>query len=269
MSGSSDPAVVEARARQKSLLDGMLKDINRMKARLAGSEQAHMDQYLDGIRDLEVQLDALAGLDSCTFPSSDSIDFQVGQSIISEELTRFYYDSAAVALSCGLTNVVSIAHEGVGAQPGQPTYEFDPVNVDETLHNSIMHALNGLKNDDSQDKWDEREDTAAKLRRVYNWRSQVVADFLDKLDDLGVGDKTLTLMINQGGGQHHLGSSNIPVVLIGNPGGRMKTGRHLRFQEKEHSVSDAFVTAAQGLGLPMDSFGDPDICKGALPDIII
>ncbi|MEE9382446.1 MAG: DUF1552 domain-containing protein [Nannocystaceae bacterium] len=259
---------VEQREKRRSLLDGIGEDIKRMESRLAGSERLRMDQYLSSIRDLEIQLDSTESLGSCVAPGWQGVSVEVGQSQIFPDLIQFYYDVAAVALACGLTRAVTIAHESTGAQPGQPRYPFSPVDVNVSIHDDLMHKLNGLDNDGTDASWQAKEEWAAPVRRVYRWRSQLVADFLDRLDNLGIGDKTLTMYFNQGGGQHHRGFENIPLILIGNPTGNLATGRYERFTKKERCISDAFVTAAQALGIDMSTFGDPDHCKGALPGAI-
>ncbi|GEM_PF-6785062 len=257
---------VDVREQRRSLLDAMKTDIDRMNQRLAGTEKLRMEQYLDSIRDLEIQLDGTENLNSCVAPVWEGDSWQWGNnnSEMSPELMKYYYDVAAVALACGLSRVVTINHES-----SRGRYPFEPVNSPKNLHEEVMHKFGGLSNDGTDESWANKEEHVAPVRRLYRWRSSLVADFLDRLDELGVGDKTLTMMINQGGGQHHNGWKNVPLLLIGNPTGNLVTGAYRRYPKEERAVSDGFVTAAQALGINMETFGDPELCRGVLPGLIV
>jgi hypothetical protein len=56
---TSDPtaamAAMRARAKGRSVIDFVVKDVNRMNTRLAAVEQQKLQQHLDSIRDLEKQ----------------------------------------------------------------------------------------------------------------------------------------------------------------------------------------------------------------------
>lgn len=251
-----------------SILDTSVDDINRMRSRLAAEERAQMDQYLDSVRELEQQMADLLEVE-CSVPTWDDPDVPSGRQI-NADLAQFYYDAAAIALECGLTNVLTIAWEGVGSEPGQPTHDFEPVNVTDSSHDTIQHPMNGLDNDGSDASWEEREVHVARIRRIYNWRSSMVSDFVDRLGvtDLGgytTADRTLVMWLNSGGWRHHNGAGNIPLMFIGNPDGVLQTGRYERFGDNERCISDAFTTAARAMGLEVDEFGDPDHSRGPLP----
>ncbi len=62
---------------------------------------------------------------------------------------------------------------------------------------------------------------------------------------------------------------NHPVILIGSMNGHFKTGRHVRWQRGEHAISDAYVSILQGLGIAVDTFGDPSVFKGPLPGLTV
>ena len=251
-----------------SVLDASIDDIERMRGRLAGEERAQMDQYLDSLRQLELQMIELLDAE-CVVPTWDDAGVPSGSSI-SAKLARFYYDAAALALECGLTHVVSVAWEGVGTEPGQPRHDFAPVDVSESLHDAVQHPLNGLNNDASDQAWADKEEHVAKIRRVYHWRSQLVADFMERLGQLDLGghttaDRTLLLWVNAGGGRHHNGADQMPLMLLGNPDGVLRSGRYERFEEGTRCIGDAYTTAAHAMGLPIEGFGDPAHAKGPLP----
>lgn len=57
------------------------------------------------------------------------------------------------------------------------------------------------------------------------------------------------------------------MVIIGDAGGALKTGRYVTFPKDQRAMSDPFVTIANAVGLPIQTFGDPTICKGPLPGL--
>ena len=57
---------------------------------------------------------------------------------------------------------------------------------------------------------------------------------------------------------------DVPFLIAGSAGGAFKTGRLLRFDGRAHN--DLYVAIAQALGYTdINTFGDPEVCKGALP----
>ncbi len=262
--------LVERRLKQQlSVLDSSVEEVEHMRSRLAAEERAQMDQYLNSIRELELQMNSLLDTE-CAVPIWDNPDEPTGR-FIDPELTQFFYDAAATALECGLTNVLTIAWEGAGTtEPMQPVYDFDPPMVPISLHNNVSHPINGLSNDDPDAAWAPFEEQVSAIRRIYNWRSSLVASFVERLGSIDLGgyttaDRTLIMWTNAGGWRHHQGAGNTPLMLIGNPDGVLNTGRYERFGDGERCISDAFTTVARAMGLDTEGFGHPDHIQGPLP----
>lgn len=266
-----DPQAAIRAQMRTSLLDAMAEDIAATQTRLAGSERAAMDQYLGSVRELEEQFEQLQEL-VCEAPPYDGAAPRNNATII-PELSHFYFQATHVVLACGLTRVVTIANEGVGAEPLQPKYAFDPVNMPTSLHDSINHSLNGLNNDETPDSdaaWAAKSDQTDQLTRLYRWRAQQVADLVSRLNEVPVGgetlaDRTMMMWTNTGGGRHHQGHDEIPMLFIGNPDGVFNSGRYERFAKEQRCVSDSFTALAHAMGAPTDSFGDPEHNQGPMP----
>ena len=62
-------------------------------------------------------------------------------------------------------------------------------------------------------------------------------------------------------GRNHSGSELL-FMLAGGAGGDLQTGRYLEAKDVPHN--NLLVSCCQLMGLDDQSFGDPDICTGAL-----
>jgi hypothetical protein len=98
----------------------------------------------------------------------------------------------------------------------------------------------------------------AKLNRYH---VQTLAYFIDKLRKTPDGDGTLldhslTLYgTNMGNSNQHL-HYDVPHVLIGGAGGKLKGDRHLPFKSKTVSASNLLLSILGLYGVEADSFGD-------------
>ena len=98
----------------------------------------------------------------------------------------------------------------------------------------------------------------AKLNRYH---VQTLAYFVDKLRKIPEGDGTLldhSLMLygsNMGNSNQHL-HYDVPHVLIGGAGGRLKGDRHLAYPSRTVSTSNMLLSVLGLYGIQRDSFGD-------------
>ena len=98
----------------------------------------------------------------------------------------------------------------------------------------------------------------AKLNRYH---VQTLAYFIDKLRKIPEGDGTLldhSLTLygsNMGNSNQHL-HYDVPHVLIGGAGGKLKGDRHLAYPSKTVSSSNLLLSVLGLYGLKHESFGD-------------
>ena len=65
-------------------------------------------------------------------------------------------------------------------------------------------------------------------------------------------DNTLIVYTSNNGEKQHTDGSNWPFVLLGNAGGRFKTGQYTHI--KERPINDLYTTFLHGVGAPVDRF---------------
>ncbi len=96
--------------------------------------------------------------------------------------------------------------------------------------------------------------------RITAWHIEQYAYFLQKLKSIKEGDKTLldnsmVLFTSdlRDGNRHS--PKNLPIILAGKGGGKIKTGQNLIF-EKETPLANLYMTMLETMNIEEKSFGD-------------
>lgn len=235
--------------RDRSVLDLVRGDIARLQPRLAGSERAKLDQMLDSLRGLEMQLAQRQKGASCQDNQRPTAVVKLQPEII-PEAAEGLVDVAAHAIACGMTRVVALSLHGHGG----PDNPWPFLNI----KNPHLSSHDG--------------DNAA-LTRLEQYEFGRVAQLLQRLAAFRNGsgtlaDQTTVMCLNAGGGEHHNGFDRHPVVLVGNAGGALRSGRAVILPPKAYAPADVFCAVATAVGAPMSTFGVPALCKGPLPGLL-
>jgi hypothetical protein len=246
---STDPAVSRARhANEKSVLDYVTASLSRLQRRLGAGDRRKLDEYLDSVRDIErrIQLaeeqNTLTQLPHMDRPSSILENYQ--------EYATLMMDLQVAAWQTDMTRVSSFMLGRDGSN--RPYREIGIADG----HHSISHHQG------DQEKVD-------KLIKIDELHVEMFAYLLKKLQETPDGDGSLL--------DHSLvafGSSisesnihthdDLPIVLAGTAGGRIKGDRHLVYK-KETPLNNLFLNMFDLAGIPhVDGFGDS---TGRLTDV--
>lgn len=234
--------------RRRSLLDFVGRDVERFSTRLGAEDRRKTEQYLASIRAMELRL-AAHQLACGEIPRPDpGTSDQREWGPVNHGAIDAHLEVTANALACGVTNVAAISVFG-----GASSYcQWNELGADGVGHHDVHHA--------------ERDEV---LGAVHRYTAEKVASFWDRLRAIPEGegtlaDRTVLLFLNSGGGGHHTGRYTIPAMVLGNLGGRLRSGRWVTYARDEHCVSDLFVTLIQALGIEESTFGNPEVCRGPL-----
>ncbi len=238
-----DPAARARLARQnKSILDFVREDTERLSATLGKSDKRKMDEYLFSIREIERRIEAAEARNresgrevapSIARPSGIPVEF--------EDHAKLMYDLQVVAFQTDMTRVTSfmLAREG-----SNRTYRS--IGVPEA-HHGLTHHLN------NQEKID-------KIAKINTLHVELFAYFLSKLKATPDGDGTLLdhSMVVYGSGiadgnahTHH----DLPVLLAGGGVGGVRTGRHVRYAS-ETPMANLYLSMLELMGVHTDQMGD-------------
>jgi hypothetical protein len=231
---SPEEAAAQARSR-RSILDGAMKEAKRLSRQVGAADRARLDEYLEGVRDLESRLgqDALADLDAAdAIPDFDAAPRDIGSRIdlLGEVLAlAFKVDATRVA-------TLMLANEG----SNRPYRE---VGVSEGHHDVSHHG-------GKADKLD-------KFAAINRFQSERFAAFLRALTRVKENgrpllESTIVLYgsaINDGNRHNH---DDLPILVAG---GRAKRGRIVA-SAPGTPLCNLHVGIARAAGVKVDRFGD-------------
>ncbi len=216
-------------ARRSSVLDSVLEEANALHARLGKRDQEKLDEYLTGIRDLEVSMQDQKSWLYKPKPAVDPIDFGSDQGLDPQKsgleyrrYQRFMFDVITLALQTDSTRVVSYQprmdnSDGTGAWKS----EGNPYGY---------HTMTHHGEDPDKLKWL----TKADILYMQEW-----AYFIDKLRSVSEGegtllDHTMAVWGSTGGSINAHNNHHLPALLCG--------GSRLGVQHRGHLVKqDAYL----------------------------
>lgn len=232
---------LESRARreryQKSVLDFVMEDANRLKSNLGATDRRKLDEYMTAVREMETRIQKAEQF-ATVLPSQSK---PTGIPDNYEAHIRLMYDLMALAFQTDSTRVSTflVAHDG-----SNRPYRF--IDVPEGHHDLSHHGGN--------------EEKKKKIAKINRFHTTQFAYFLDKLKSIKEGEGTLldNCMIVYGSGiadgnahAHH----DLPVLLAGRGGGTLKPGRHLRY-ERETPMTNLYLSMLERMGAPIQRLGD-------------
>jgi Protein of unknown function (DUF1552) len=251
------PADLERlRAEKRSLLDLVTAELQDVRCALGAAERPTFEAHLDSLRDLERAIaapvvSAPSGGGQCAAPPAPAVATDL------PTLVKQQIDVAVAALACDLTRVITLqVQNGASGQPypflGMPAYS----------HHGISHNSEGVNEPgDKREEW---------LVQIENWNAQQFHYLVGKLAAINEAgssllDSAAAIWTHEqsNGGSHS--RRDMPYVLAGSCGGAFKTGRLINLGGRSHS--GLLISLANAMGVPTETFGDPDFSKGPLVDL--
>ena len=107
------------------------------------------------------------------------------------------------------------------------------------------------------------------LAKIQTWHVQKLAYLINRLKSTAEGggsvfDSTLVLQGSEVSTGLHT-RNDMPWLLAGNLGGKLRTGRFLEFPHLPHN--NLLLSVVNAFGVPATSVGIPDLCTGPLPGL--
>jgi len=260
----TDPAAIAQAAVDrklgKSLLDYWNTELSALSARVPAAERDKLDQHASSLRDLEKRLNGeLTGCtppaapDPTTFPNVHA--YQGGEPYF-ETITNLQIDLLAQAMSCGVTRFGTLFLGDLSRT------HFDP-GLPDDVHIDVAHRYNtaGRTNTGGDPV------TWNLLARQNHYTYSKIARLLQRLAEFGLLQDTVLVAMSDMGDPARHSSRQIPTLLAGGWGGKLKGGRHIDLGAAGTPSNRLLVSVQQAFGVDNESFGqsnEPTILTGAL-----
>lgn len=231
------------RHRLRSVLDVALADFKRLRRGLAPGDQQRLDAYAEAVRSIEqrLQRDEAAAADERIEVSPEVLERRRDEGIAGR--MDLVYDLLALAFETDRTRIATLMLGNAGSDR---SHRF--LGAPESHHELSHHGRN--------------RDKLARIARIDRFQIERLAAFLARLESAREGSGSLLdaslVMYGSGigdGDRHN--HDQLPILLAGRAGGRVRAGRYLEFG-RETPLANLYLTIARLAGLGVDSFGDSD-----------
>ncbi len=225
-------------AYDKSILDFVMDDTQRLKGDLGRTDRRKLDEYLDAVREIERRIEQ-AEHDSTQF--TPSIEKPAGVPVEFADHVRLMFDLMTLAFQADLTRISTfmICREG-------STRTYREIGVPDAHHPLTHHRGNP--------EWIE------KVTKINCFHLEQFAYFLNKLKSTPDGDATMldrTMVVYGSGlsdGNQHT-HNDLPALVAGTGNGAIRPGRHVRYS-KETPMNNLYVALLDHMGVPPEKIGD-------------
>ena len=223
---------------QRSILDFVMEDATDLQRELGLQDQRKLEEYLEGVRAIEQRIAAADRFGSVANPEVETPG-GVPEKFV--EHIDVMMDLMTLAFQTDSTRVATLllAYDGSNRT-------FPELGVAEG-HHYLTHNQN-------------KDDLAKKVATIDRFYVERLARLLTRLNEIQDIDGHSILhnsMIVYGGaigdGNRHT-HDNLPVILAGHGGGKLRCGRYLKVQSQP--MSNLFVGMLDHFGVPVESFGD-------------
>ncbi len=225
-----------------SVLDAVLGEAGRVRAKISASDQRKLDEYLNSVREIEQRIDQAGkqGELQGWRPTLDKPNIQRPADGIPQNLAdhmRLMCDILVLAFQTDATRVCTLKLNN-----DHSYLQFPHLGI-EVGHHELSH-----RND-------------ADYLKVNRSFLEQMAYIARKLDAIQEGERTaldnsiLMFCSSMLHGGHD--ATKLPVVLLGGGGGKLQGGRVLDYLDKPNrKMCSLYLSLLNKYGIPLDKFGD-------------
>jgi hypothetical protein len=222
---------------KQSMLDSITEETAKMRQKLGASDNAILEEYLNSVRDVELQLarmEARAG----AVPEGTTAPLGIPDTF--DEHMTITYDLMRLAFQGDISRVFTfmVGHEG-------SSRSYAHIGIPEPHHPVTHHG--------------DKPEAIEKYAKLTTYHSAKLAEFLEKLKNTPDGDASLLdrSVIYYGSGMGNGNAhdrNNPPVLLVGGANGKLKGNRHIAVENKE-PTANVLLTVADFAGAEVESLG--------------
>lgn len=227
----------------RSVLDAILNDAKDLRRGISRTDQQKLDEYLNSIREVENRIERagqrgeLQGWrPTLTKPNIPRPKDGFPQDIV--EHMKLMSDLLVLAFQTDTTRVCTLKLNN-----DHGTLRFPHLGVDYMIHHLLSH--------NDTDDW----------LKVNQFFLEQVAYIARKLDAIQEGERTALdnsmIMLCSSMLNGHHDASQLPVVMVGGGGGKIKGGQNLDYLGKsDRQMSRLYLSMMRNMGVHLEQFGD-------------
>ncbi len=249
--------IAKRQAYDQSVLDSVVGDIGSLTAKLGKTDQAKLDQYLTGVRALELELTTSAPMNSCakgTAPGAKVVDYP--------SHVKSMLDLMVLAYQCDATRVITFMLGNAGSNQTYPFLTAQGSPIIRAHHEISHHGGNAT--------------SIAQLIAINTWTFEQVAYLMTKMKGISDGASGENMLTNStifvssdvsDGNRHN--HDDMPILLGGHGGGVLNPGQHVRYGSavsapswktrpvsSDVPVANLLLTTLKTVGVTGVQFGD-------------
>lgn len=233
----------EVRLGDRSVLDAVLSDARDLRRNVSVSDQRKLDEYLESVRDVERRIeqagrkgDLQGWRPTLSQPDRPRPADGIPQDIA--EHMRLMCDILILAFQTDATRVCTLKLNN-----DHSSLRFPHLGVDYMIHHLLSHS-------DTAD-W-------LKVNQFFVEQLAYIARRLDAIDEGGrsaLDNSQILFLSSMLTGNHD--ATQLPVLLLGGAGGRLKGGQVLDYRDKpERQMCRLYLSMLANQGIRLDRFGD-------------
>ena len=228
------------REQTRKVLDSVRESAAGVVKKASAADRAVLAKYFDSIRDVEKQLESLdrQSADSDNSRIADVDSFAIGPGLPGK--LKAMLDLIALSFWTDTTRVASLMMANTNSRC---TYGF--LGLNEEMHYMSHYVRN--------------RGILPGFNKVNHWHTAQFAYLIEKLKGYREGDSNIlhnSIVLYMSGikhGDYHT-LTDIPVIVAGQGGGTVDTGRHVRYPEPT-PFPNLLLTVAQLMGVQRDKLG--------------
>lgn len=232
-----------AKRGDKSVLDAVLADAQDVRRDISRTDQHKLDEYLNSVREVELRIERagkrgeLQGWrPSLTGPNMPRPKDGFPQDIV--EHMRLMCDILVLAFQTDITRICTLKLNN-----DHGTLRFPHLGVDYMIHHLLSHS--------DTDDW-------LKVNQFFLEQMAYIARRLDAIQEgesTALDNSMIMLCSSMLNGHHD--ATQLPVVMLGTAGGRIKGGQNLNFlDDSNRQMCRLYLSMMDKMGVQLDRFGD-------------
>ncbi|MFM1801365.1 MAG: hypothetical protein RJA81_717 [Planctomycetota bacterium] len=232
-----------ASATDESVLDSVLSDANSLRGKVSRNDRMKIDEYFNSVREVEQRIEQAGQRKELQGwrPTLEKPDRPRPKDGIPQDIAehmRLMCDIMVLGFQTDTTRFCTLKLNN-----DHSSLRFSNLGIDYMIHHLLSHTDN--------DDW-------LKVNQFFIQQLAYVASRLDSIQegDRTALDNTLILYCSSMLTGGHI-ANQLPVILLGGAGGKMKTGLVLDYLERENrKMCSMYLSILEIFGLQFNQFGD-------------